>query len=86
MAARFLDRIVIHPEILTGKPVIQGTRIPVEQVLQDLAEVLSIDALLEAYPRLTADDIRACLEYAHAVVEGETLYPATDDMPSHSTA
>ena len=64
MATRHLERIVVDPGILGGKPVVRGTRISVEQVLHDFAEALDVDTLLEAYPRLTLDDIRACLEYA----------------------
>jgi uncharacterized protein (DUF433 family) len=70
------DRIIIDPEILVGKPVIRGTRIPVELVLKRLAQELNTQVLLEAYPRLTLVDIKACLEYAEALVESEDFYPA----------
>ncbi len=73
----YLDRIIVDPEILTGKPVVRGTRIPVELVLRRLAQDLTVQSLFEAYPRLTEEDIRACLQYALAVVEGEDVYPAT---------
>lgn len=69
------ERIVIDPEILAGKPVIRGTRIPVELVLKRLAKDLNLDTLFESYPRLTPEDVKACLEYAHALVEDEDFYP-----------
>ncbi len=53
------DRIEINPKIMMGKPVIRGTRIPVELVLRKLGEGATEDDLLEAYPRLTCADIRA---------------------------
>ena len=55
------DRIVMDPEILTGKPTIRGTRIPVELVLAKLARNPDLSELFEDYPRLTVDDIKACL-------------------------
>lgn len=70
------ERIVVDPEILGGKPVVRGTRIPVELVLKRLARDLDTATLFEAYPRLTEDDVKACLEYAQALVEGEEVYPA----------
>ncbi len=54
------DRIIINPEILTGKPVIKGTRIAVEFVIGLLAEGWSEDEILDNYPGLTVDDIHAC--------------------------
>jgi uncharacterized protein (DUF433 family) len=62
----YQDRIVVDPEILVGKPVIRGTRIPVELILKRLAQDLTVETLLEAYPRLTPEDVKACLEYAQA--------------------
>ena len=53
--------IVRDPDVLGGKPVVKGTRVPVELVLKRLAQDLSIDGLLESYPRLTREDIRACI-------------------------
>ena len=73
---QYKDRIIIDPEIMVGKPVVKGTRIPVELVLKRLAQDLNVETLLEAYPRLTLEDIRACLEYAQGLVEGEVIYPA----------
>jgi uncharacterized protein (DUF433 family) len=53
------DRVEINPQIMGGKPVIRGTRIPVELVLRKLGAGMSIDAILADHPRLTVDDIRA---------------------------
>jgi uncharacterized protein (DUF433 family) len=58
------DRIEINPKIMLGKPVIRGTRIPVELIVRKLSEGADEKALLEAYPRLTSDDIHAALRYA----------------------
>jgi uncharacterized protein (DUF433 family) len=58
------DRIEINPGVMLGKPVIRGTRIPVELLLRKLAEGASEADLLEAYPRLTRADIQAAIGYA----------------------
>jgi uncharacterized protein (DUF433 family) len=58
------DRIEINPKVMLGKAVIRGTRIPVELVLRKLSEGASEADLLEAYPRLTRDDIYAAMRYA----------------------
>ena len=58
------DRIVIDPEVMLGKPVIRGTRIPVELLLRKLGEGATEADLLDAYPALTQEDIRAALTYA----------------------
>ena len=69
------DRIITDPAILVGKPVVRGTRIPVETVLRHLAENPDTTELLAAFPRLTMEDVKACLAYAQARVEGEEVYP-----------
>ncbi len=58
------DRIELNPRVMLGKPVIRGTRIPVELVVRKLAEGADEKSLIQAYPRLTADDIHAALRYA----------------------
>jgi uncharacterized protein (DUF433 family) len=58
------DRIEINPKIMLGKPVIRGTRIPVELIVRKLAEGADEKGLLQAYPRLAAADIQAALLYA----------------------
>jgi uncharacterized protein (DUF433 family) len=71
----YIDRIVVNPSILVGKPVVRGTRISVELVLEHLAENPEVNDLLAAYPHLTVDDVKACLAYARAVVASEDVYP-----------
>lgn len=73
MAAQpiYHERIIRDPAILVGKPVVKGTRIPVELVLAKLAANPDLAELLADYPRLTVDDVKAVLAYAQAVVERE---------------
>jgi uncharacterized protein (DUF433 family) len=59
-----IERITANPQILGGKPIIRGTRISVEFILDLLASDVSEDEILEDYPHLTKDDIQACLKYA----------------------
>jgi uncharacterized protein (DUF433 family) len=59
-----LNRIEINPDVMRGKPVIKGTRITVELILRKLSEGAREKDLLDAYPRLTRDDIRAAIRYA----------------------
>lgn len=71
------DRVEMNPGVMLGKPVIRGTRIPVELLLRKLAEGATIEDLLDAYPRLTAEDIRAALAYAaDSVAQESVLVPA----------
>lgn len=58
------DRIEVNPRVMLGKPVIRGTRIPVELLLRKLSEGATEADLLEAYPRLTSDDIHAAMRCA----------------------
>jgi uncharacterized protein (DUF433 family) len=67
--ATYHDRITQDPQIMVGKPVVKGTRIPVERVVGHLAETPDLNDLFAAYPELTLDDVKACLQYAHAVLE-----------------
>jgi uncharacterized protein (DUF433 family) len=69
------ERIVADPEILLGKPTIKGTRIAAELILERLAHGWSEATIIEAYPRLTTDDIRAVLLFA-AEMLGEDRYLA----------
>jgi uncharacterized protein (DUF433 family) len=59
-----IDRIELNPAVLHGKPVVRGTRIPVEGILRKLSEGATEADLVDAYPHLTRDDIRAVLRYA----------------------
>ena len=69
------DRIIVDPEIMVGKPVVKGTRIPVELVLEHLIENPDLEDVFAAYPRLTLEDVKACLAYAKRLVEGERATP-----------
>ncbi len=68
-------RIAIDPDVLAGKPIIRGTRISVELVLEQLGQGWSIDDILAGYPHLERDDVLACLQYAHKLVGSEEVYP-----------
>jgi len=72
------DRIVIDPSVMMGKPVIRGTRITVELILRKLAEGLAENELLEDYPHLTTEDIRAAVAYGAATVAHEEIVLLTD--------
>lgn len=69
------ERIITDPEILVGKPVIRGTRIAVEFVIDLLAQGWIETEILRNYPGLTHDDIQACLAYASNVLHSERVYP-----------
>jgi uncharacterized protein (DUF433 family) len=68
-----LGRITANPEIFGGKPIIRGMRISVELILSLLAQGEKAETILSDYPDLEADDVRACLAYAHAVIANDTL-------------
>jgi uncharacterized protein (DUF433 family) len=74
LEAKMTDRIEINPSVMLGKPVIRGTRIPVELLLRKLSEGASMADLLEAYPRLTEKDIKACLGYAASIISHEEVH------------
>jgi uncharacterized protein (DUF433 family) len=67
------ERIVVDSEILAGKPVIRGTRLAVEFILELLAAGQSEQDLLTNYPGLTHDDILACLSYASSTAVGDVI-------------
>lgn len=68
------SRIVAHPDVLVGKPVIKGTRISVELVMDVLAAGYTIDQIIQQYDHLTREDIQACLAYAKDIVQSERVY------------
>ena len=68
------NRITINPEVMVGKPTIRGMRITVEQILNSLAANISVKDILEDYPELELDDIKAALLYAAKLVEEEKVY------------
>ena len=67
------DRIELNSRVMLGKPVIRGTRIPVELILRKLSEGASEAELLEAYPRLTREDLQAAMRYAADTVAHEEI-------------
>ncbi len=68
------EQIVIDPEILVGKPIVKGTRLAVEFIIDLLAQGWSEPDILRNYPGLTAEDVRACLSYASATLKAEKVY------------
>lgn len=70
-----MERIIIEPKILAGKPVIKGTRIPVELILKKLGQNIDVEEILRDFPRLTTEDIKAAILYAEALVEDIEVYP-----------
>lgn len=74
-----MERIEINPAVMLGKPVIRGTRIPVELLVRKMAEGATIEDLLDAYPRLTEADIRAALAYAADAIAHETVLAPISD-------
>ena len=75
MSQILLNRIGINPKIMVGKPVIKGTRIPVELILKMLSQGMSVEEILQEYPHLTREDIQACLAYAAQALEVEEVLP-----------
>lgn len=73
MTGNFADRIEINPDVLLGKPVIRGTRIPIELILRKLSEGATETDLLDAYPSLSKVDIQAALAYAADSLSHETI-------------
>lgn len=69
------SRIVIDQQILVGKPVIKGTRLAVEFIIDLLAQGWSEAEILRNYPGLSSEDIQACLGYAGAMLRAEKIYP-----------
>jgi uncharacterized protein (DUF433 family) len=70
---QLLRRITVNPSIFGGKPIIRGMRIKVENILALLEQCVSFEEILEDYPDLEFDDIRACIAYARALVANESL-------------
>jgi uncharacterized protein (DUF433 family) len=69
------ERIILDPAVLAGKPIIKGTRLAVEFLLELLAEDWSEADILRSYPGLTHEDLRACWAYASDRLKAEKVYP-----------
>lgn len=70
-----VERVVVDPKVLRGKPVIKGTRIPVYLILELLAAGMSIKDILREYPELREEDVRAALDYASKLLKQEIVLP-----------
>jgi uncharacterized protein (DUF433 family) len=71
---RWQDHIAIDPAVLVGKPIVKGTRIAVELVVDLLGRGYSVEQVLQQYDHLTPDDVQACLAYAAEVLQSEKVY------------
>lgn len=69
------ERIIVDPKILVGKPVIKGTRLAVEFIVDLLAQGWQEGEIIRNYPGVTHDDIAACLKYATNILKAEKVYP-----------
>jgi uncharacterized protein (DUF433 family) len=69
------DRISCDPKVMMGKPVVAGTRVTVESILERLAAGESETQILDANPRLTPADVRAALQFAADMLHGDRIYP-----------
>ena len=69
------SRIAVSPKVLAGKPVIKGTRIAVEFILELLANGWTVEDILKNYPQLKREDVLAALKYAAEVLKEERVYP-----------
>jgi uncharacterized protein (DUF433 family) len=69
------ERIIVDPKILVGKPVVKGTRLAVEFIVDLLSQGWAESEILRNYPGLTHDDITACLKYATSILKAEKIYP-----------
>lgn len=72
---QLLEHIEINPKIMVGKPVIKGTRLTVQYILNLLAHGTAFDGIIQEYDGLTNEDILACLLYASEMLEGTTFMP-----------
>ena len=75
MTVNWKERIEVNPQIMVGKPIIKGTRITVEFLLEILAQGWTMEKILKNYPQLKKEDIKAALEYSINVLRLENLYP-----------
>jgi len=75
MTEHWKNRITINPNILVGKPIIKGTRISVELILDLLANGWTAETILDNYPQLKKEDITAVLKYATEILKEERVYP-----------
>lgn len=77
---QLLDRIALNPKVMVGKPVIKGTRLTVEYILNLLAHGATVAEILEEYDGLTQEDIQACLLFAARSLENTAFMPLAAEM------
>jgi len=77
MKKDLLKRIIVDPDILTGKPIIKGTRIPVDLILKLLGQGTGIKEILNDYPHLDKEDIQAALLYGSEIIANENVFPSS---------
>ena len=83
--ALWKDRIEVNPKVMVGKPVIRGTRITVELILEQLATGHSTAEILEDYPQLTQEDVQAALAYAAQAIGTDEILFDLEDAPGAAT-
>lgn len=76
---QLLNRIILNPKIMTGKPVIKGTRLTVEYILNLLAHGATLTDILQEYEGLTQDDIHACLLFAAYALNSTVMVPLAEE-------
>ena len=77
---QLLERIILNPKVMVGKPVIRGTRLTVEYILNLLAHGASFDEILEEYNGLSQEDIQACILFATKSLEDTTFMPLVTEI------
>jgi uncharacterized protein (DUF433 family) len=82
----YQDRIIQDPAIMVEKPVIKGTRIPVERIIEHLAGNPDLDDLFAACPRLGIEDVQAALAYAHDILEDQRIHDLQEPSPDPAPA
>ena len=75
---KFLERIVLNPKVMVGKPTIKGTRLTVEYILNLLAHGTTVEEILGEYEGITQEDIQACLLFATRSLENTSFMPLTE--------
>ena len=76
-SVELLSRITARPDVFSGKPIVRDMRVSVELILSLLSQGATQKELLDDYPGLEPEDIRACIAYAHTVIAGDALAPVS---------
>lgn len=75
------ERVLSDPTVMMGKPVVAGTRIPVELILEKLSAGETFDQIIQAHPRLTREGILAALRFAAQALRADVVYPIVEKSP-----